>query len=526
MATKNSSRGSSGKTNKATTYKNATVEAEAQVVPIVPLNNTQGLYKMALEHSTQVIALGPSGCKTGDTIISYNRGKRHGVRRITLEDFVKKFNGEPTTKKAFSKGIDTFVHSYNQETGEIFLNKVVGAWRTGYKEVLKISTDTSGFVKITKDDKVLMENGTFKVAKDIVVGDRLLCKGDFKCAKTDRRKKGETKRNRVVVEGLKYYEGGWLKKTRCAKVGKTYEYKRNHRARLVVEAELNGVSYEDYVAALKKNPQHTYRKLLDPATEVHHVDGNVLNDSLDNLLLLSKAEHASLHYQNGKQENFGRVYKQVSTVTSVEDLGVLEVFDLTMEAPHHNFVVNDGIIAHNTGKTWMPVVHACNLYLKKKAKKIVITRPAVSVGKSLGSLPGDISEKFEPWLGPILTTMKGVLGAGRLETAVRNGNIVYAPLEYMRGASYDDTYVIMDEAQNLTIEEAKMLLTRQGENCKLVLCGDIKQSDLKVQSGLSKAIHLAKKYNMDVSIIEFSVDDIVRSPACKAWVEAFYEENL
>ena len=179
-----------------------------------------------------------------------------------------------------------------------------------------------------------------------------------------------------------------------------------------------------------------------------------------------------------------------------------------------------------TGKTWMPVVHACNLYLKKKAKKIIITRPAVSVGKSLGSLPGDISEKFEPWLGPILTTMKDVLGAGRLETAVRNGNIVYAPLEYMRGASYDDTYVIMDEAQNLTIEEAKMFLTRQGENCKLVLCGDIKQSDLKVQSGLSKAIHLAKKYNMDVSIIEFSVDDIVRSPACKAWVEAFYEENL
>lgn len=179
-----------------------------------------------------------------------------------------------------------------------------------------------------------------------------------------------------------------------------------------------------------------------------------------------------------------------------------------------------------TGKTWMPVVHACNLYLKKKINKIIITRPAVSVGKSLGSLPGDLSDKFEPWLGPILSTMKDILGSGRLDTAIRNGNIVFAPLEYMRGASYDNAYVIMDEAQNLTIEEVKMFLTRQGDNCQIVLCGDIKQSDLKVQSGLSKAIHIAKKYNMDVSVIEFTVDDIVRSPACKAWVQAFYEENL
>lgn len=179
-----------------------------------------------------------------------------------------------------------------------------------------------------------------------------------------------------------------------------------------------------------------------------------------------------------------------------------------------------------TGKTWMPITHACNLYLQRKIKKIILTRPAVSVGKSLGALPGDMGDKFGPWLSPLTTTMEEHLGKGTLETAIKNGNIVMAPLEYMRGSSFKDAFVVADEAQNLTVEEFKMLVTRIGENCSLVLCGDIKQSDIKAQSGLSKAIHLAKKYNMDIDVIEFTVDDIVRSETCKAWITAFYEENL
>ncbi len=86
--------------------------------------------------------------------------------------------------------------------------------------------------------------------------------------------------------------------------------------------------------------------------------------------------------------------------------------------------------------------------------------------------------------------------------------------------------VLVDEAQNITVAEFKMLVTRIGENCTLVMNGDIKQSDIKEQSGLSKAIHLVKKYGMDAAIVEFGVDDIVRSDICKAWVTAFYEENL
>lgn len=179
-----------------------------------------------------------------------------------------------------------------------------------------------------------------------------------------------------------------------------------------------------------------------------------------------------------------------------------------------------------TGKTWIPVTFACNLYLGRKIDKIILTRPAVSVGKSLGALPGDMNEKYAPWLSPLLSVMEEQMGKGVVETSVKNGNIRMAALEYMRGSSFNDAFVICDEAQNLTIEELKMLTTRIGENCTFVLSGDIRQSDIKQQSGLSKAIHLAKKYQMDIPVIEFTVDDIVRSDVCKQWIQAFYEENL
>jgi phosphate starvation-inducible protein PhoH and related proteins len=507
-------------------YKKAGEEAATRIFDLTPMNEKQRLYIDALKTHDQTIVCGYSGCKTGDTIIKYNRGKRVGVRKITLENFVKKFNKEPGVKAPFKADVDTFVHSYNVETGNIELNKVEGAWRTGVKEVLKITTDTAGFVKITKDDKVLLEDGTFKVAKEVVVGDRLLCKGDFKCPKTDRAKKRKTSKLRVTVEGLRYYEGGWGKKTHCKIVGKTYYYKRCHRARLVVEADMNGVDYNTYVLALRKDPNHTYRKILDGSIEVHHKDGDVTNDTLDNLELLSQEAHAKLHYEERGQEGFGRVYKKISTVVSVEDLGEMEVFDLTMKAPNHNFVVNDGIITHNTGKTFIAATMAANMYLTGQVERLVLTRPNVSVGKDLGYFPGDINEKFGPWAAPVVDVLQERLGKGKLETDIKNGNIELAPMSVMRGRSFKNSFVILDEAQNTTIPEMKMFLTRIGEGTKVVINGDVKQSDIKEQSGLSKIIHLAKKHQMDIPVIEFGIDDIVRSNICKAWLIAFESEKL
>lgn len=179
-----------------------------------------------------------------------------------------------------------------------------------------------------------------------------------------------------------------------------------------------------------------------------------------------------------------------------------------------------------TGKTYLAATHAANLYLAKRIDKIIITRPAVSVGKSLGALPGTMEEKFGPWLSPVLSVLEQHLGKNKLETDTKNGNIQMAPLEYMRGSSFKDAFVLADECQNLDVAQFKMLVTRIGDNCQLVMNGDIRQSDIKEQSGLSKAIHLAKKYNIDASVVEFTLDDVVRSDVCRQWLTAFYEENL
>ena len=178
-----------------------------------------------------------------------------------------------------------------------------------------------------------------------------------------------------------------------------------------------------------------------------------------------------------------------------------------------------------TGKTFIAATMAANMYLTKQVDKIVLTRPNVSVGKDLGYFPGDINEKFGPWAAPVLDVLKERL-QGALETGIKNGNIELAPMSVMRGRSFRNAFVILDEAQNTTIAEMKMFLTRIGEGSKVVINGDVKQSDIKEQSGLSKIIHLAKKYHMDIPVIEFGIDDIVRSDISKQRIVSFESDNL
>lgn len=179
-----------------------------------------------------------------------------------------------------------------------------------------------------------------------------------------------------------------------------------------------------------------------------------------------------------------------------------------------------------TGKTFVAATMAANMYLTKQVNKIILTRPNVSVGKDLGYFPGDINEKFGPWATPVLDVLQQRLGKGVVETGIKNGNIELAPMSVMRGRSFKDAFVILDEAQNTTIAEIKMFLTRIGEGSKVVINGDIKQSDISGQSGLSKIIHLAKKYHMDIPVIEFGIDDIVRSDICKQWIISFESEGF
>lgn len=179
-----------------------------------------------------------------------------------------------------------------------------------------------------------------------------------------------------------------------------------------------------------------------------------------------------------------------------------------------------------TGKTYITATFASDLYTLKEIDKIVITRPHVAVGKDIGYLPGTLEEKTYPWALPVLDVLVKHLGKGAVETGIKNDNIEMAPLALMRGRSFDNSFIIVDEAQNITTHELKMLLTRVGEGSTIVLNGDVQQSDLKEADGLSKVIHLAKKHMLDVPVIEFGIEDIIRSDICAQWVKVFMKEKI
>jgi phosphate starvation-inducible PhoH-like protein len=179
-----------------------------------------------------------------------------------------------------------------------------------------------------------------------------------------------------------------------------------------------------------------------------------------------------------------------------------------------------------TGKTYMATVEAANLYLERKIDKIILTRPNVAAGKDLGHLPGTLEEKFTPWLTPILETLTEGLTKGVVEAAVKAGEVEYAPLTYMRGRSLQNAFVIVDEAQNLTIPEMVLLTTRIGDNTKMIINGDVLQKDIKEKSGLKMLIEVSQKYDIDLDLIEFGFEDIVRSKLCKQFVKAYMQEGL
>ena len=179
-----------------------------------------------------------------------------------------------------------------------------------------------------------------------------------------------------------------------------------------------------------------------------------------------------------------------------------------------------------TGKTYVTATYAADLYTTKEIDKIVITRPHVAVGKDIGFLPGTLEEKTYPWALPVLDVLEKHWGKGTLETAIKNGNVEMAPLALMRGRSFENSFIIVDEAQNITVHELKMLLTRVGEGSTIVLNGDVQQSDLNGTHGLTKIIHLAKKHMLPVPVVEFGINDIIRSDICAQWVKVFMKEGL
>ena len=179
-----------------------------------------------------------------------------------------------------------------------------------------------------------------------------------------------------------------------------------------------------------------------------------------------------------------------------------------------------------TGKTWIAAAYAADLYRKRRIGKIILTRPNVPCGRSLGFFPGSLEEKFAPWAVPVVEAIKERIGAAAYEIALKKGDIEMAPFEVMRGRSWKDAFVLLDEAQNATIAEIKTFLTRIGENCSLVVNGDVSQCDLAEASGLRAVLELIRAKGLPVPVIEFSLDDIVRSGVCAMWARAFAEARI
>jgi len=194
-----------------------------------------------------------------------------------------------------------------------------------------------------------------------------------------------------------------------------------------------------------------------------------------------------------------------------------------------NNTVTIGLGPAGSGKTYLSVYEALLHHWSKDKKRMIITRPAIEAGEKLGFLPGDMSDKLDPYMRPIYDALFDLIGVQETNEKIERGYIEIGPLAYMRGRTFNNCFIILDEAQNATLEQLKMVLTRVGEGCKLVIDGDPGQSDLpgyKKQSGLYLLKHILAGVP-DVGIVEFDKHDIVRSRVVIDIVQAFeeYEEN-
>lgn len=179
-----------------------------------------------------------------------------------------------------------------------------------------------------------------------------------------------------------------------------------------------------------------------------------------------------------------------------------------------------------TGKTFLAVAYALSELLSGKRQKLVLTRPVVEAGESLGFLPGDLSQKLNPYLKPLYDAMEYLLSPWQIKRLEENGSIEIAPLAYMRGRSVNRSVVILDEAQNTSSNQMKMFLTRLGEDSKAIVTGDPSQVDLKKNevSGLSEAVSILHDID-SLSVIEFGKNDIIRSKLVRAIIERYDEKE-
>jgi len=247
-------------------------------------------------------------------------------------------------------------------------------------------------------------------------------------------------------------------------------------------------------------------------------EGHVFNNGDLNsfLRVVTSDAHTSLRglVESGKQRNFGKKVIAPKTITQRRYVDAIEHHDLTF-----------GVGPAGTGKTYLAVAMAVSALVQKRVTRIVLTRPAVEAGERLGFLPGTLQEKIDPYLRPLYDALHEMLDPDKIEKLLERNTIEVAPLAFMRGRTLNDSFIIMDEAQNATPEQMKMILTRQGFNSKMVVTGDPTQIDLAGhRSGLIEAIEVLRSVD-DIAFIQFDDRDVVRHNLVQKIVKAYERYN-
>jgi phosphate starvation-inducible PhoH-like protein len=234
---------------------------------------------------------------------------------------------------------------------------------------------------------------------------------------------------------------------------------------------------------------------------------------MSDLELIAKIKNPE-KLENTKVSQLNVIDNKFIKVKNLNQFKYLEIID--------NSTITFGIGPAGTGKTFLAVASAVRMYAENKIKKIVLTRPAVEAGERLGYLPGDLSQKIDPYLVPLFDSLEYFFGNETLKYLIDKRNIEIVPLAYMRGRTLNDACIILDEAQNATISQIKMFLTRLGENSKMIITGDETQIDLnnRTFSGLRKTRKTLSKLE-EVSVLEFENKDIVRNKIVSKILEIF-----
>ena len=229
----------------------------------------------------------------------------------------------------------------------------------------------------------------------------------------------------------------------------------------------------------------------------------------------------------GNEEHIGDIARDVLCVTAkgkpikAKTLGQKRYVDAIKKN-----TITLGIGPAGTGKTYLAVAAAVAAFRAKEVNRIILTRPAVEAGERLGFLPGDLQSKVDPYLRPLYDALFDMLGSETYNKYLERGNIEVAPLAYMRGRTLDDSFIILDEAQNTSREQMKMFLTRLGFGSKIVITGDITQIDLPADkvSGLKEAMRVLKGVE-DIAICRLTESDVVRHALVQKIIRAYEEDE-